>query len=269
MKQSIIGYHRDEHHDWVAELSCGHGSHVRHEPPFADRPWVATEAGRQSMLGFSLECLKCESPSDAADAFRWQPISPTDVAKIMSGFSAPWWIAGGWAIDLYLGEHTRIHYDTDIVVLRRDQNLLYGHLHDWQLHKAHSGTLTPIESGDFLEDIDDIWCRRGDDKPWAFQVMFMSTLNNRWVYKRCSEIQGPVSKMGFQTDDGIPCLKPEIQLLYKAKSGTIEKDRHDFVRASARLNPAERLWLIVALRKQFSEGHEWIDYLEEIGDASP
>ncbi|MBT5872795.1 MAG: DUF3565 domain-containing protein [Candidatus Latescibacteria bacterium] len=269
MKQTIIGYHRDEREDWVAELSCGHGSHVRHEPPFADRPWVVTVAGRQSMLGFSLECLKCESSAYEVDAFRWQPISPSDVAKIMSGFGAPWWIAGGWAIDLFLGKHTRIHYDTDILVLRRDQNLLYEHLHDWQLHKAHSGTLTRIESGDFLEEIGDVWCRSGDDKPWAFQVMLMNTQSDNWVYKRCPEIRGPISEIGFQTADGIPYLKPAIQLLYKAKSETIEKDRHDFEHASAHLNSAERLWLMDGLRQQFGEGHEWIDYLEEIGDKSP
>jgi hypothetical protein len=30
----IVGFHQDEHQDWVAELSCGHNQHVRHRPPF-------------------------------------------------------------------------------------------------------------------------------------------------------------------------------------------------------------------------------------------
>ncbi|AKE52546.1 DUF3565 domain-containing protein [Kangiella geojedonensis] len=60
MKQSIKDYHKDEHDDWVAELACGHFQHVRHKPPFFNRPWVVTQAGRESMLGEELNCKKCD-----------------------------------------------------------------------------------------------------------------------------------------------------------------------------------------------------------------
>lgn len=46
MNQAITGYHLDEHQDWVAELACGHNQHVRHNPPWTSRPWVATAEGR-------------------------------------------------------------------------------------------------------------------------------------------------------------------------------------------------------------------------------
>jgi hypothetical protein len=61
MNQAIIGYHKDEENDWVAELQCGHFQHVRHNPPFINRPWVTTEKGRDSMLGHQLNCKKCDS----------------------------------------------------------------------------------------------------------------------------------------------------------------------------------------------------------------
>lgn len=66
MQQAIVGYHRDEQRHWVAELACGHYQHVRHNPPWVQRPWVTTAAGRQSMLGHLLECRECErgEPSD-------------------------------------------------------------------------------------------------------------------------------------------------------------------------------------------------------------
>ncbi|MGZ8385324.1 MAG: DUF3565 domain-containing protein [Nitrospira sp.] len=63
MQQSIIGYHQDEHGDWVADLACGHGQHVRHQPPFINRPWVLTAAGREQYLGTDLNCKKCEEPA--------------------------------------------------------------------------------------------------------------------------------------------------------------------------------------------------------------
>jgi len=60
MLQAIIGFHRDDAGDWVADLECGHGQHARHQPPFINRPWVVTEAGRRRMLGKCLDCLKCD-----------------------------------------------------------------------------------------------------------------------------------------------------------------------------------------------------------------
>jgi hypothetical protein len=63
MKQAIIGFHLDDQGDWVADLACGHGQHVRHQPPFTSRPWVLTEDGRNWHIGQLLNCLKCEENS--------------------------------------------------------------------------------------------------------------------------------------------------------------------------------------------------------------
>jgi hypothetical protein len=60
MLQPIIGYHLDEHGDWVADLACGHGQHVRHKPPFMLRPWVLTPEGRDEKLGTELDCVRCD-----------------------------------------------------------------------------------------------------------------------------------------------------------------------------------------------------------------
>jgi hypothetical protein len=63
MQRRITGYHRDEHGDWVAELECGHGQHVRHNPPWFNRPWVITPEGRNAQLGKILDCKKCDEES--------------------------------------------------------------------------------------------------------------------------------------------------------------------------------------------------------------
>lgn len=55
----IVAFHMDEHQDWVADLECGHTIHVRHDPPWQNRPWVVNEEGRARMLGATLNCLKC------------------------------------------------------------------------------------------------------------------------------------------------------------------------------------------------------------------
>ena len=67
MQRRIVGYHPDEHGDWVAELECGHGQHVRHNPPWVNRPWVVTPEGRAAQLGKTLDCKKCDEIAAASN----------------------------------------------------------------------------------------------------------------------------------------------------------------------------------------------------------
>lgn len=60
MDRTITGFHQDAEHDWVAELSCGHDQHVRHRPPFQERPWVVTAEGRHGRIGTLLSCPLCD-----------------------------------------------------------------------------------------------------------------------------------------------------------------------------------------------------------------
>jgi tellurite methyltransferase len=60
MRRLITGFKIDEHGDWVAFLSCGHRQHVRHRPPFEERPWVVTEVGRRGKLGKPMDCIRCD-----------------------------------------------------------------------------------------------------------------------------------------------------------------------------------------------------------------
>ena len=75
MKRTIISFHWDDTGDPVADLDCSHGQHVRHRPPFINRPWVLSEAGRADMLGTELDCLRCERMEwpDSIVAYRRTP----------------------------------------------------------------------------------------------------------------------------------------------------------------------------------------------------
>jgi tellurite resistance-related uncharacterized protein len=76
VKRAIVGFRRDPQSHWVAELDCGHARHVRHSPPFVERPWVLDESTREARIGQPLECARC-------DAFEWpadfEPYRRTDV----------------------------------------------------------------------------------------------------------------------------------------------------------------------------------------------
>ncbi len=60
MLRAITGFHLDDEGHWVAELDCGHGQHVRHNPPWFVRTWVTTEEGRRTALGKTLDCRLCD-----------------------------------------------------------------------------------------------------------------------------------------------------------------------------------------------------------------
>ena len=60
MQQAIIDFHLDDEQHWVAQLACGHNQHVRHTPPWQNRPWVLTKEGRDKKLGMMLECKLCD-----------------------------------------------------------------------------------------------------------------------------------------------------------------------------------------------------------------
>jgi hypothetical protein len=38
---------------------------------------------------------------------RWEPLSLEEVKKLLGPVSAPWWIAGGYALDPFIGHETR------------------------------------------------------------------------------------------------------------------------------------------------------------------
>lgn len=60
MQQAIVGFYLDVEDHWVADLACGHTQHVRHTPPWQNRPWVMTEEGRKEKIGMMLECKECD-----------------------------------------------------------------------------------------------------------------------------------------------------------------------------------------------------------------
>lgn len=59
----ILRLRRDADGDWVADLGCGHSRHVRHDPPWTNRPWITTAPGRRACLGTLLHCGTCEKMS--------------------------------------------------------------------------------------------------------------------------------------------------------------------------------------------------------------
>ena len=76
------------------------------------------------------------------------------------------------------------------------------------------------------------------------------------MFRRNAEIRRPKSSVALATAGGIPYLRPEIQLLYKARLMR-EKDKHDFEGALPDLSAKQSAWLKRSL-EEFIPGHEWL-----------
>jgi hypothetical protein len=196
----------------------------------------------------------------------WQPWQPEDVARFFSSLTVPWWIAGGWALDLFLDVQTRAHEDIDVLVLRRDQHEIRAQLHGWDVQEAHpelSPSSWPFQEwkqGALLPaSVHDIWCRPDAHAPWALQLMVIDTEQDQWISRRTAQIRGSLSTLGSVTKEGIPYLAPEIQLFYKAK-GRRPKDEEDFVRTLPALDGKRREWLRESLAL-VHPGHAWLPTL--------
>lgn len=192
----------------------------------------------------------------------WQPLSVDEVQGIFSPIPIQWWIAGGWALDLYLDRITREHDDIDVVILRSQHLLLQRYLaSDWEGYKAFKGKLTPWKKNEKLDShFDHLWFKKKRESSWAFQVMIIDSENDYWIYKRNGTIRRKLTDIDLKTSEEVPYLKPEIQLLYKGGSSLIrEKDILDLENALPTLDDESREWLIDSLTIQYPKGHPWIE----------
>ncbi len=195
-----------------------------------------------------------------ADLGRWEPASVDELVGLMAGFPVPWWIAGGWAIDLHLGRRTRPHADIDILVLRADLPALRDRLRDWDLHAADPpGRLRQWEAHDPLPPpVHDVRCRRTPTDPWQLQLMVDDTLDGDWIYRRDPHVRRAVPSLrGPASTAQRPVLTPDVQLLYKSARPR-PKDIADFRATLPELTTQQRSWLHDALNRT-NPAHPWLD----------
>ncbi len=190
------------------------------------------------------------------------PLSVAEVATLFADITSPWWIAGGWAIDLFIGHQTREHEDIDVSILRRDQSAVHDALAGWDVYVADPpGALRPWPTGEYLPvGKHDVWCRRTPEDPWSVWVMLNESEDDFWVFRREPSIRLPVATVVRHTADGVPYFAPHVQLLYKAKH-LRQKDLADFEAAASLLADEERTWLRDRLIALYGD-HVWVAALE-------
>ena len=179
--------------------------------------------------------------------------------SLMRDFHAPWAIAGGWALDLFIGRESRSHADIDIAILRGDQRQLRAQI-SGRVEKVVEGQLaewSPTE--ELTMPVHEVHATWPDGYQLEFLLNEQDGETREWVFRRDRRIRRSVAA-AFVTGR-VPYLAPEIVLLYKAKAPAA-KDDADFLAVWSHLHDEQRWWLRQALDVT-APGHHWARILSK------
>jgi hypothetical protein len=172
------------------------------------------------------------------------------VCDALQHLDAPWAIAGGWALDLWLGRVTRPHQDVDVAVLRRDQLKVRAALPGWSLRTVTRGVFTAWSGATVIElPTHELHA----DPPAGSEASAIELLLNEvdgadWVYRRDPAIRLPLAATWLAVDGGVHVLAPEVVLLYKSKAPRAIDER-DFAAVMPHLAADSREWLTRAIAR--------------------
>ncbi|MER5640229.1 hypothetical protein ABT095_25200 [Kitasatospora sp. NPDC002227] len=197
-----------------------------------------------------------EAEADARWAHAW---SPAQAAERLAGLTAPWYVAGGWAIDLFTGGPVRPHGDLELAVPAADFPELRARFPEFPFDVIASGHLWPAAGPELYEQTHQTWLRDPATDHFLLDVFREPHDGPVWICRRDPSIRRPYESVIRRTGDGIPYLAPELALLFKAKY-VRPKDQRDFEAALPLLDAAQR-GALAELLEQVHPGHAWLAQL--------
>ena len=190
------------------------------------------------------------------------PVDPliSLIGEALTAYHVGWAIAGGWAIDLFLGQITRSHADVDVAVWRDEQQRLREAFPGWRFSIADAGELRPWPSGTLVAPpIHELHALSADEKS-TVEFLLNDRRDGEWLYRRNPEIRLGLAD-AIRHEGPWSVLAPEIVLLYKSKAPRAT-DEADFHSALPRLSEAAREWLADAIARA-DASHPWLARLHD------
>ena len=191
----------------------------------------------------------------------------------MRRFPGWWTLAGGWAVEAWVGGVTRQHADVDIAVFAADQRALFEHLAGWHL-VAHD----PNVDG----ETSDLWNGRRLDLPghvharpsgaavpgslsspaqqgFALDIQLDEREGDDLVLNRDPRVALPLAEAVAISPWKVPTLRPVVLLFYKALEAR-EKDEADLRSLLPVMGEQDRARLADVIAAGWP-GHRWLALL--------
>lgn len=195
----------------------------------------------------------------ALDA-RWSSCwTPAQVAERLSGVTTPWYVAAGWALDLFRGEQTRSHGDIEIGVPAARFPEIRSRFPGYVFDAVGSGRIGEDATPDEIAATHQTWLRDPATGDYLLDVFREPHQGDTWICRRDETIRFPYDRIIRRTADGVPYLVPELVLLFKAKNPR-PKDQADFDATLPGLTPQQRATL-AGLLTRVHPGHRWLALL--------
>ena len=189
------------------------------------------------------------------DLDAWAAWPPAVLARRLAGAGVPWYVAGGWALDLFHGEQTREHHDVEIAVPADRFAEVALRFPDCEFFVVGDGRAVP-PSAEAMREHHQTWARERTTGAWRFDVFREPHDGDTWICRRDATIRFPYRDIIHHTPAGVPYLAPELVLLFKAKHAR-PKDRADLDATVPYLTPARRATL-AGLLARVHPGHPWL-----------
>ena len=199
------------------------------------------------------------------DADGWDAWRPERAAAQLAGVETPWYVAAGWAIDLFLGGERREHEDLEIAVPAARFHEIAAALDGYEIAVVgtpEQGLATPYDEvgEEALAETHQTWVREPATGLWRLDVFREPSEGDTWVCRRDERLRLPYARVIERTADGIPFGRPEIVLLFKARHAR-PKDDDDLAAVLPHLDGDRRAWLREAL-ELVHPGHRWLSRVE-------
>jgi hypothetical protein len=201
------------------------------------------------------------------DQFSWRPWTPYQVLELLGGLRVPWYVAGGWALDLWRGGHVREHEDIEIgVPAGQGFAEVRRVLASYDFEVVGSGMSWPLDSPAFAV-MHQTWVSERDaesaDGPlrriYRLDVFREPHRDGKWVCRRDDSVVLPYDEVIWHDQAGVPYEAPHLALLFKAKAAR-EKDNVDMAGALPLLAQEQRTWLAATIAR-LHPGHAWLERL--------
>lgn len=190
------------------------------------------------------------------------------VCRFMANFPGPWWIGGGWAIDLWLGSQSREHEDIEICILQRDQHLVRSYCAGWQFFTPRNNQWAPMADDEVLAPPQFMLqfqqtpatVTMVEGMPPVFEFLLNDVADdNQWIFLPEPSVRIPLDQIHGTSPLHLPVTMPEIVLLHKALY-VRPKDEHDFQHVLPHLSANQRAWLAMQLARLWPQ-HAWLPQL--------
>ena len=191
----------------------------------------------------------------------WQAWRPAEAAQRLRGIDVPWCVAAGWSIDLFVGRERRDHEDLEIAIPAHrfdDVAAAFGDL-EWYAPTGDEQLAAVAEDRGRLRKTHQTWGLDVPAKAWRIDVFREPTDGDAWVCRRDERIRLRYDELIERSATGIPFVRPEVALLFKAKAAR-PKDEDDLA-AVLPLLDATRRRLLRDWLELVHPGHTWLAHL--------